>query len=70
MAIKKKGSGRRFGARYGKKLRDKVSEIEKKYKNRRLTCPYCTKQQVKRLSSGIWNCKACETKFTGKAYEI
>ena len=70
MAKKKKGSGKRFGARYGKKLRDKTSDIEKKYRNRRITCPYCTKKQVKRLAMGIWNCHSCETKFAGRAYEI
>ena len=26
--------------------------------------------KVKRLSVGIWNCKKCSSKFTGKAYSL
>ncbi len=70
MAKTKVGSGSRFGARYGKRLRVKVSAVEKKYRNIKLNCPYCTKKQVKRVAAGIWECRSCESKFTGKAYEI
>ncbi|MBI2652557.1 hypothetical protein HYX00_03780, partial [Candidatus Woesearchaeota archaeon] len=33
-------------------------------------CPYCHKIAVKRIAVGIWNCKKCNVKFTGKAYSV
>jgi len=69
MATKKVGSAGRFKARYGRKLRKKVTEIEKKLKQWH-KCPYCNKKRVKRLAAGIWFCKSCNSKFTGKAYEV
>ncbi len=70
MTKTKAGSASRFGARYGKRLRIKVLEVEKKYRNIKLNCPYCAKKQVKRFAPGIWHCRSCDSKFTGKAYEI
>jgi len=64
------GPAARFGPRYGKKIRELVAEIEKKYKNKRLKCPFCNNISVKRLSYGIWYCTHCGKKFTGKAYSI
>jgi len=69
MATKKVGTTGRFGVRYGRKLRGKVQAIEKKLKGKH-KCPYCNKLKVKRLAAGIWQCKTCEAKFTGKAYTI
>ncbi|MBI2649992.1 50S ribosomal protein L37ae [Candidatus Woesearchaeota archaeon] len=63
------GSVKRFGARYGRKLKVKFSKIETE--QRRLhKCPYCHKTSVKRIAVGIWNCKKCNAKFTGKAYSV
>jgi large subunit ribosomal protein L37Ae len=31
-------------------------------------CPGCGKNQVKRISLGIYQCKKCNHKFAGKAY--
>lgn len=66
---KKVGTSGRFGARYGKKLRAKIAmfELEQKIKQR---CPYCKKLTVKRLAAGIYFCKSCSAKFTGKAYKL
>ena len=61
---------KRFGSRYGRKTRLKVRDIEKKYKHKKLKCPYCSKEGVKRKAVGIWECKKCSAKFTGKAYSI
>ena len=69
MATKKVGTAGRFGARYGKKLRAKVAEVERKQKSWQ-KCPYCSKFRVKRVSAGIWQCRSCKAKFTGKAYEV
>lgn len=67
MARKKFGSGARFGARYGKKVKKIVSEIEAVEKKRHI-CPKCNMPYVKRVSSGVWLCKKCGHKFTGMAY--
>jgi len=61
------GSAGRFGPRYGKKVRKLVSEIEKSQKKRHV-CPKCKMPYVKRISTGIYYCKKCKTKFAGKAY--
>lgn len=58
---------KRYGPRYGSRLKHKVAEIENLYKKPR-KCPYCKYKAVKRLSVGIWNCKKCNSKFAGKAY--
>ena len=71
MAKKTKGQGTagRFGTRYGRKLRNKVSAIEAKQKASYL-CPECSAEKVKRTAKGIWECKKCKHKFAGKAYTI
>lgn len=66
---KKGGSAKRFGARYGRTTRTKISEIERAMRTRQ-KCPYCTKNKVKRVAAGIWHCKGCNAKFTGAAYII
>jgi large subunit ribosomal protein L37Ae len=69
MATKKVGSAGRLGPRYGRRIRQKITEIEKKLKQWH-KCPYCNKRRVRRLAAGIWFCKSCDSKFTGKAYEV
>ena len=70
--IKKKnpklGAARRFGPRYGRTLKHKFNEIEKTHRAKH-KCPFCHKPQVRRVAAGIWECKKCSSKFTGKAYE-
>jgi len=61
------GSAGRFGARYGKKQKAKLAEIEKIQKLMHI-CPRCKMKYVKRVSSGIWYCKKCGNKFAGLAY--
>lgn len=69
MATKKVYTAGRFGARYGKKIRQQVIDIEKKQKGWH-KCPYCTKNRVKRVSKGIWQCRSCKAKFANRAYEM
>ena len=65
----KLGSVKRFGARYGRKLKLKFSAIEAEQRKLH-KCPYCSKIAVKRVAVGIWKCRKCNAKFAGKAYSI
>ena len=67
--IEKLGSVKRFGARYGRKTKLKFSKIETEQRKLH-KCPYCNKIAVKRIAVGIWNCRKCNAKFTGKAYSV
>jgi len=70
MAKKKTlGSVKRFGARYGRRVKHKLAAIEKIQKGKQ-KCPYCNSDKVKRINTGIWGCKRCDSKFTGKAYHV
>ncbi len=69
MGNKKVGTAGRFGPRYGKRIREKVSQIEA-LSRKRYRCPFCDKdKKVKRVVYGIWQCKNCEKKFVGGAYK-
>lgn len=69
MVTKKVGTTGRFGVRYGKKLRTKVLEVEKRQKQKQ-SCPYCSRLRVKRVAVGIFVCNKCNKKFTGDAYMV
>jgi len=69
MATKKLGSAARFGARYGKKLKTKITNVEK-IQRKKQECPYCGRKAAKRLAAGIWQCNKCNSKFTGGAYRL
>ncbi len=66
---KKTKSAGRFGARYGKRIRDKLVQVEVKQRKKQ-KCPFCGKLGVKRLSKGIWKCSKCDKKFAGDTYHI
>ena len=63
------GVVKRYGVRYGKRVKDKVDKI---FFVRALDdkCPYCLKSGVRRIASGIWYCRHCSSKFTGGAYSV
>ena len=61
------GSVKRFGVRYGRTVKRKLAVLEAEYK-RKHKCPYCHYDAVRRISTGIWACGKCGSKFTGKAY--
>lgn len=65
---KKVGSTGRFGTRYGARLRKRVREIEANSKIRH-RCPRCRLVKVEQKSVGIWECRKCEYKFAGGAWE-
>jgi len=67
--IDKLGPAKRFGSRYGSKPKHKYAKIEKEQRKKH-KCPYCNNIAVKRVAVGIWHCRKCNSKFTGKAYSI
>jgi len=64
---KKTKSAGRFGARYGKTVRNKLVKIEVKQRKKQ-KCPFCEKLGAKRLSKGIWECSKCKKKFASNTY--
>ena len=65
--VKKVGPAGSFGARYGKRIRELWARITSE-KRKRHICPYCKARAVKWVAVGIYICKKCGAKFTGKAY--
>ena len=63
------GSVKRFGVRYGTKLKGKIGKIEAERKDS-TKCPYCSYRKATRVNAGIWYCAKCKNRFTGKAYVI
>jgi large subunit ribosomal protein L37Ae len=61
-------SAGRFQARYGAKVRKKVKEIEE-LQRKKQKCIFCDGTAA-RLAYGIYKCKSCGKKFTGKAYYV
>ena len=59
---KKVGSTGRFGVRYGRTVRQKVHDIEKKQKKKH-KCTFCNKKSVKRVFVGVYEFKSSKTKF-------
>jgi len=66
---KKTKSAGRFGARYGKKVRDNLVKVEIKQRVKQ-KCPFCEKLGVKRLAKGIWHCSKCDKKFASNTYYL
>ena len=69
MKTKGQGASKRYGPRYGRRLRQKVETVETMQKTA-YQCPFCHKNAVKRMSVGIWECPKCAAVFTGKAYNV
>lgn len=67
--VEKLGSAKRFGPRYGRTPKYKLAKIEA-IQHGVHVCPYCHAPKVKRLSAGLWQCRKCNAKFTGKAYSL
>jgi len=61
------GSAGRFGARYGRVARKRISEIEADM-NENHTCPDCGNDTVDRQGTGIWVCGRCDYTFAGGTY--
>ncbi len=64
---KKVGVAGRYGPRYGVRIRKQMSVITTA-KNKSYECPRCNHVAVKRVSTGVWQCRRCDLKFAGGAY--
>ena len=53
----------------GKKIMENVKVAQRKSK-KKYNCPTCSRVSIKRLSSGVWACLKCKTKFASGAYEF
>jgi large subunit ribosomal protein L37Ae len=66
MRTKKVKSAGRFGARYGRRVRVKIAEIEAEQRKKQ-QCIFCD-GRAKRLSKGIWACLKCGKKFASNTF--
>ncbi len=64
---KKTKQAAKFGPRYGLKIRRAWLEIDV-MQRKKYVCKRCGKRTVKRVGSGIWECKHCGYKFAGGCY--
>lgn len=64
---KKVGSSGKFGPRYGISVKKQIRALEGS-KRSIYVCPKCSKRNVKRVATGIWECRSCAHKFAGGAY--
>ena len=69
MAKKTSLTTKRFGARYGRTVKEKVAKIEAQAK-KSYKCPYCSAEKVKKKAAGIWECRKCEKVFASKSYTV
>lgn len=61
------GSAGRFGARYGRVARKRISEIEAGMREDH-SCPECGANKIGREGTGIWECGKCGYRFAGGTY--
>ena len=54
---------------YGKKIRTTIASLNKTAK-KKYRCPNCSRIAIKRVSSGVWCCQNCKTKFASDAFEF
>ncbi len=67
--LKKTKSAGRFGARYGKTVKNRLVKIETKQRVRQ-KCPFCERLGAKRTSKGIWECPKCKKRFASNTYYL
>ena len=66
---KKVGICGKYGTRYGATLRKDVKKIEIS-QHATYVSPFCGKNSVKRMATGIWKCKRTNKKIAGGAYTL
>lgn len=65
--MKKVGSTRGLGPRYGSAVRKRYAKVMAGLKGKH-RCPQCGFAKVRRESVGVWKCKKCNYIFAGGAY--
>ena len=53
--------------RGGRSVKIRLEAVKKQLKQK-YKCPACGKAKVRRISTGVWQCKSCEYTFAGGAY--
>lgn len=66
-STKKVLSAGRYGARYGGLARKKIAAVER-VQHTKHACTSCGAEAVKRVSTGIFECRKCDYTFAGGAY--
>ena len=61
------GSSGRYGPRYGRFIRKRVNQIEQISRAAHV-CPRCDREAVRRVGTGIWECRKCGFRFAGGSY--
>ncbi len=64
---KKVGGTGWMGPRYGIRIRRRVLEIDRS-RERPAPCPRCSTVTLRRVASGIFECRRCGTRFASNAY--
>lgn len=59
----------KFDVRGGRRLRKSHNKI-KTAKKSRYMCPTCSKESIKRVKIGVWECVSCGAQYAGGAYEF
>ena len=65
---KKVSMAAKFGPRYGVKARKRYLDVATRASNK-YVCPSCNYKRVKRISTGIWECRHCGFTYAGGAYQ-
>ena len=64
----KGGNAGKWGSRYGVSNRRAAGAIERKAKAT-YVCPSCFYERVRRVAVGIWQCRKCNHRFAGGAWQ-
>ncbi len=66
---KKTKSAGRFGPRYGKRVRDRLVQVESKQRVKQKS-PFHPRGVAKRIAAGIWKCSKTGKVFADNAYAL
>ena len=64
---KKVGIVRKYGTRYGARLRKTIKKMDV-IQHGKYICSFCGKKSMRRIAAGIWGCKSCCKCVAGGAY--
>lgn len=64
---KKVGIAGKYGPRYGIRVRRRLHDVESEMREKH-PCPECNTGILKRVSTGVYECKKCGTKIASSAY--